>query len=113
MMPDELDEILRSDETIEPSPGFMGAVMGAVYQESTEPPPLRFPWSRFGIGVAACAVMTGSAGALWSRVEVSAPRALLHLASLNSVLPQLAYATATILITLVLLSLPRLTGRDA
>jgi hypothetical protein len=45
-------------------------------------------------------------------VEVSAPRVLIHLASLNSVLPQLAYATATMLITLVLLSLPQLTGRD-
>ena len=113
MMPDELDEILRSDETIEPSPGFVSAVMRAVYRESAEPPPLHFPWCRFGIGIAACALMTGSAGALWSRVEVSAPRVLIHLASLNSVLPQLAYATATILITLVLLSLPRLTGRDA
>jgi len=107
MMPDELDEILRSDETIEPSPGFVSAVMRATYRESTELPPLRFPWSRFGIGVAACALMTGSAGVLWSRVEVAAPRVLIHL------LPQLAYATATLLITLVLLSLPRLTGRDA
>jgi hypothetical protein len=113
MMPDELDEILRSDEAIEPSPGFVSAVMRTVYRESAEPPPLRFPWSRFGVGVAACALMTASAGTLWSRVEVSAPRVLIHLASLNSVLPQLAYATATILITLVLLSLPRLTGRDA
>jgi len=113
MMPDELDEILRSDEAIEPSPGFVSAVMRTVYRQSAEPPPLRFPWSRFGIGLAACALMTASAGALWSRVEVSAPRVLIHLASLNSVLPQLAYATATILITLVLLSLPRLTGRDA
>jgi hypothetical protein len=113
MMPDELDEILRSDETIEPSPGFVSVVMRAVYRESTELPPLRFPWSRFGIGVAACALMTWSAGALWSHVEVSAPRVLIHLASVSSVLPQLAYAAATILITLALLSLPRLTGRDA
>jgi len=113
MMPDELDEILMSDETIEPSPGFVSTVMHAVYLESTELPPLRFPWSRFGIGVAACVLMTGFAGALWSRVEVSAPRVLMHLASLNPVLPQLAYAPAILLITLVLLSLPRLTGRDA
>jgi hypothetical protein len=105
MMPDELDEILRSDKTIEPSPGFVSAVLRATYRESTELPPLRFPWSRFGIGVAACALMT--------RVEVSAPRVLIPLASLNPVLPQLAYATAILLITLVLLSLPRLTGRDA
>ena len=112
-MPDELDEILRSEETIEPSPDFVSSVMRAVYRESTELSPLRFPWSRFGIGVAACGLMTGSAGALWSRVEVSAPQVLIHLASLNSVVPQLAYATATILIALVLLSLPRLTGRDA
>ena len=111
-MPDELDEILRSDEIIEPSAGFVGATMRAVYRESTEFPPLRFPWSRFGIGVAACVLMTGSAGALWSRVEVSAPRVFSHLASLSSVLPQLAYSTALLLITLVLLSLPRLTGRD-
>ena len=87
--------------------------MRATYRGSTEFPPLRFPWSRFGIGLAACALMTGSAGALWSRVEVSAPRVFIHLASLSSVLPQLAYATAILLITLVLLSLPRLTGRDA
>ena len=80
MMPDELDEILRSDDTIEPSPGFVSAVMRATYRELTELPPLRFPWSRFGIGVAACALMTGSAGALWSRVEVAAPRVLIHLA---------------------------------
>ena len=113
MMPDELDEILGSDETIEPSPRFVSAVMRAVYRESTELPPLRFPWSRFGIGVAACALMTGSAGALWSRVEVSAPRVFIHLASLNPVLPHLACAAAMMLITVVLLSLPRLTGRDA
>jgi hypothetical protein len=112
-MPDELDQILRSDEIIEPSPGFVSAVMRAVYRESTGLPPLRFPWSRFAIGVAACVLMTGSAGILWSRVEISPPRVLIHLASLNSILPQLAYATATILITLVLLALPRLTGRDA
>jgi hypothetical protein len=112
-MPDELDEILKSDVTIEPSPRFVSAVMRAIYRESAELPPLRFPWSRFAIGVAACALMTGSAGALWSRVELSAPRVLIHLTSLNSVLPQLAYASAIVLITLVLLSLPRLTGRDA
>ena len=47
MMPDELDEILRSDETIEASPGFVSAVMRATYRESTELPPLPFPWLPF------------------------------------------------------------------
>jgi len=42
-MPDELDEILRSDEAIEPSPGFASAVMRAVYRESAEPPTAAFP----------------------------------------------------------------------
>jgi hypothetical protein len=51
---DELDRILSSEPPLAPSSGFARGVMEAVRREAEEPPPLRFPWARFAIGLLAC-----------------------------------------------------------
>jgi hypothetical protein len=43
---DELDHILSEHEAIQPSSGFAAAVMEAVRDEATAPPPIPFPWKR-------------------------------------------------------------------
>ncbi len=46
MRTDELERILSSGKPIEPSAGFVGAVMAAVRSEAIAPLPLPFPWRR-------------------------------------------------------------------
>jgi len=87
--------------------------MRATYREATETPTAALPMVPIRHRRSRVRVDDRVRWRSVVRVEVSAPRVLIHLASLNSVLPQLAYATAILLITLVLLSLPRLTDEDA
>lgn len=54
MMQHDLDSILSADDSIEPSPRFAARVMAQVHREAAEPAAPRFPWVRFGAGVAAC-----------------------------------------------------------
>ena len=42
-MTEELDRILSSEDSLEPSSGFAGAVMGGVRRLAAEPAPLPFP----------------------------------------------------------------------
>jgi hypothetical protein len=51
-----LDQILSQDESIIPSSGFVGSVMGAVRHEASAPPPLPFPWKWAIPGIAAAVV---------------------------------------------------------
>ena len=53
---DDLDPILSKEEAPVPSRDFVAQVMAAVQQAAGEPPPLRFPWRRFALGIVACAV---------------------------------------------------------
>ena len=55
MRRDELEQILRNQEEVTPSPGFVHRVMRAAYQEADTPKPIPFPWKRAvpGIGAAA------------------------------------------------------------
>jgi hypothetical protein len=50
---DELDRILLSDKEATPRAGFAASVMRAVRQYASAGPPLRFPWSRFVLGLLA------------------------------------------------------------
>jgi hypothetical protein len=55
MTPEELERILSKADEIVPSSGFAANVMDAVQRQSSELPPIRFPWRRAapGFGVAA------------------------------------------------------------
>ena len=46
MRNDDIDDVLSTDETIVPSPGFTASVMQAVRREALSPPPIPFPWKR-------------------------------------------------------------------
>jgi hypothetical protein len=52
---DELERILEEGETVEPSSGLTDAVMRAVLEEVTAPPPVPFPWLRLMVGMGFCA----------------------------------------------------------
>ena len=43
---DDLDQILRNQGDVTPSPKFLHEVMRAVYQEADTPKPIPFPWTR-------------------------------------------------------------------
>jgi hypothetical protein len=108
MTPDELDRILSSEDVPEPSRDFTVTVMAAVHRQAEEPSPLPFPWVRFLAGLAGSGVIAaaGTVLLLWSEPAVTVP-----LARLATVMPELGYATAAVLVSLVLVTLPRLLVR--
>jgi hypothetical protein len=107
-MTDELDRILSSDDSLEPSSGFAGAVMGAVRRHAAEPPPIPFPWPRFTIGLVACATMAAAGAALVPRIE---PMALDLVAPLASVGSELGYAGLAVIVSVGLARLPGVFAR--
>jgi len=104
MTPDDLDRILSSEDPLEPSSGFARSVMAAIQDEAAAPAPARFPWLRFLAGLGSSGVMAASGTALLLRCEPL-------LRSLAPATPEIGYATAAILVSLGLLSLPRLLAR--
>lgn len=56
MKDQEFDRILSGDAELVPSSGFASAVMDAVRQEASAPPPIPFPWKRALPGIAALVV---------------------------------------------------------
>ena len=68
---DEVDRALLADETLVPSSGFAASVMEAVREAAAAPPPLAFPWLRFGIGLGACVAWAAAGVAILSRVDLS------------------------------------------
>ncbi len=107
MNEDAVDRALRSD-TIEPSSGFTLRVMDAVRAEAEVPPPLRFPWGRLGLGVAACAAL--SAAATWLAPDLG--RAWDGVAPRLGVALQLGQAALGVAVALTLARLPRLFVRS-
>jgi hypothetical protein len=113
MTPDDLDRILSSEDFVEPSSDFAMDVMAAVRQQAAEPSPLRFPWFRFAAGVAASGVMAASGTVLLLRSGPALAAMAAPLTHLASVTPELGYATAAVVVSLGLASLPRLLLRSA
>lgn len=61
-----MDRILADEDALEPSSGFLAAVMERVNEEATAPPRIPFPWKRAVPGfVIAVAVL------VWAVVEMS------------------------------------------
>jgi len=56
MKDQEIDRILSRDAELVPSSGFAAAVMDAVRDEASAPPPIPFPWTRALPGLAAWAL---------------------------------------------------------
>jgi hypothetical protein len=56
MQNEEFDRILSGEAELVPSSGFASAVMHAVREEASAPPPIPFPWKRALPGIAAFAL---------------------------------------------------------
>ncbi len=93
---DELERILSAPDDLEPRAGFLEAVLAATTEDAVAPP-LRFPWARFALGVAACLVTAVAGTALLTPVAES--------------LPELGYAALAVIGSLLLATLPRLYQR--
>ena len=71
---DEIDRILSSDQTPEPSAGFVISVLASVQREHVLPPPIPFPWRRMAAAILACGVCAALSAALapaWAPSEAS------------------------------------------
>jgi len=105
---EDLDRILSSDDSLEPSAGFAGAVMGGVRRLAAEPAPLPFPWPRFSLGLVACATMAAAGAALVPRAE---PILRAVVAPLAAVGPELGWATLAVIVSVGLARLPGVFAR--
>jgi hypothetical protein len=108
---DDLDQILSSDEGIEPSSGFAAYAMRAVREAAAEPPPLPFPWGRFMAGFVTCSTLTAVGAAVVLRAGVSLATLPAPAPQLALVGPQLGYATVTILVSVCTLLASRARAR--
>jgi hypothetical protein len=115
---DDLDRILLTEEPLAPSSGFAAAVMDSVREAAAEPPPLPFPWTRFAVGVIACAVSAAAGTSLivsanWSEwTDWSAlPGAREIAESLGNVAPEVGYAAAAFVGSLALVFAQRFQRR--
>jgi hypothetical protein len=107
-MADELEIILASADELQPSAGFAECVMATVRRQAAEPP-LRFPWARFCLGLAACGLLSAAGASLLSR---AAPAALMIAAAGTGHVSELGYASLGLLLSLAASRLPRAFIRD-
>jgi hypothetical protein len=110
-MTDDLDRILASDDSLEPSSGFASGVMDAVRRQATEPPPIPFPWRRFSVGLVACVTLAAAGAALVVRAEPLILTTAASLAPLATVGPELGYAAMAVIGSVALARLPRMFSR--
>jgi hypothetical protein len=110
MTTDDLERILSLEDSLEPSSGFALNVMDAVRRGAADPLPMRFPWFRFAAGLAGCSMMAGAGTVLLLRSETTTAM-MSSLAPLAGLAPEVGYATAALLVSLGIVSLPRLLGR--
>jgi hypothetical protein len=112
MKPDDLDRILSWETPVEPSSDFAMHVMAAVRRQAAESPPRPFPWLRFAAGLAASGVMAAAGTVLVPRSESTLAALAASLTPFAAVTPELGYATAAVLVSLGLASLPWLFARS-
>ena len=94
---DDLERLLSSDDALVPSSGFASSVMEAVQRAADEPPPLRFPWWRFIVGVVGCVVWAGAAIGVLGDLELAPPtEPLLSLAVAGASVAHWALAIALV-----------------
>jgi hypothetical protein len=110
-MTDDLDRILASDDSIEPSSGFASGVMDAVRRQAAEPPPIPFPWARFALGLAACVALAATGAVLLVRAEPVLLAVAATFSPLTTAGPELVYAAIAVIGSLALARLPRAFSR--
>jgi hypothetical protein len=108
MTPEDINEILSSDDMLEPPSGFVSNVMDRVLRHDEEPPPQRFPWLRFAFGIISCLVLAASATVLPPRLEQSLLELRAPLGYLSGITPELAYAAASVIFSFGFISYRRL-----
>lgn len=108
MNPEDIDQILSSDDVLEPAAGFVMSVMDRVRRQAHELPPRRFPWLRFTIGLIGCLTAAVSATVLALSLEPYVIRLCAPLASLSGIEPDLGYATAALVVSFGFVSYQRL-----
>jgi hypothetical protein len=108
MTPDDIDQILSSDDLLEPASGFVMSVMEAVHQQASEPPSRAFPWFRFAMGLIGCLVAAATGTILLLRVGPALGALSAPLAFLTSLEPELGCVTAALLLSFALVSLRKL-----
>ena len=113
MTTDDIDRILSSEPSLEPSSGFLRAVMQSVHQEAeaAATPPLPFPWGRFAIGLAACLLLAAAGTLLAPQLEAWLPTVAAPFAPIRTVAPELGYAGLALIGGLAIARLPRLVAR--
>jgi hypothetical protein len=103
---DELERALAED-SIEPSSGFAAGVMNAVRLAAAEPPPLRFPWGRLALGIAACALLARAGTDLTAEASGAWAAAAATLSPLAAAAPHVGYAALGVALSLAFSRLPR------
>jgi hypothetical protein len=98
MTPEDIDQILSSDDTLEPTSGFVSNVMHRVRNAADEPAPQTFPWLRFALGLVCCLVVAASGAMLGLRLEQSLIGLCAGITSLSRIEPELAYAFAGVIV---------------
>jgi hypothetical protein len=101
---DDLERILSSPDELEPSAGFLDAVLAATERELA-PPRLPFPWVRFAVGVSACLAMALSGAMLLTPLVANAGP---WLERLRPVATNLACGGLAVALSLAMARLPRL-----
>jgi hypothetical protein len=85
MNEDNLDRILKSEEDLVPSSGFVAAVMERVREEAAAPAPIPFPWKRLVPGIVLAAGLLSWCGVELMRLGLQDLRAVaptqLHLST--------------------------------
>jgi len=107
---DEIDGILSSEPGLEPSSGFVRAVMDAVHEDAGAPP-LPFPWRRFALGVVACGAVAVAGTMAGPQLSAGLAALAQPLAPLAAVAPELGYAAIALVVSLAIARLPRLLAR--
>ena len=100
---DPLDKILAAEDRLVPSSGFHLRVMEAVHAEQVRLAPVRFPWGRFAVGVAASVAWAAAGAVVVEQMNVSF--AAVSSVSLNR---DVGYGLLAIAGSLIVAAIPRL-----
>ena len=108
MTPEDIDQILSSDDLLEPASGFVMSVMEAVHQQASEPPSRAFPWFRFAMGLIGCLVAAASGTILLLAVGPALTALSAPLAFLTRLEPEFGCVIAALLLTFAFVSVRKL-----
>lgn len=112
MTPEDLDRILSSRDTIQPSSAFTRNVMAAVHRAAEDEQPVPFPWLRFAVGVGASGVMAAAGTVLLTQSGISAASLPAFVAPVAGIGFELACTAGAIVLTTAIALIPRFLSRS-